>query len=82
MSGSNLFLELHTVFSEGRSGGLVFPSLREFSTDCCDPHSQWVYFNIADEAEVDVFREFFCFSMTQWMLFILSLVPMAFLSTV
>ena len=25
---------------EGRSGGLVFPSLEEFSTICCDPNSQ------------------------------------------
>ena len=27
-------------FSRGRSGGLVFPSLSEFSTADCDPHSQ------------------------------------------
>ena len=27
-------------FSRGRSGGLVFPSLLEFSTVYCDPHSQ------------------------------------------
>ena len=27
-------------FLKGRSGGLVFPSLEEFSTVCCDPHSQ------------------------------------------
>ena len=27
-------------FTGGRSGGLVFPSLEEFSTVCCDPHSQ------------------------------------------
>ena len=27
-------------FSRGRSGGLVFPSLKEFSTVYCDPHSQ------------------------------------------
>ena len=27
-------------FSRGRSGGLVFPSLSEFSRVCCDPHSQ------------------------------------------
>ena len=27
-------------FSGGRSGGLVFPPLEEFSTVCCDPHSQ------------------------------------------
>ena len=35
-----LLLDLHTDFSGGRSGGLVFPSLKEFSTVCCDLHSQ------------------------------------------
>ena len=35
-----LLPNLHTVLSRGRSGGLVFPSLAEFSTVCCDPHSQ------------------------------------------
>ena len=35
-----LFLDLHTYFSRGRSGGLVFPSLEEFSTVCGDPCSQ------------------------------------------
>ena len=34
--------DLHTNFSRGRSGGLVFPSLSEFSTVYCDPHSQIV----------------------------------------
>ena len=29
-----------TDFSRGRSGGLVFSSLEEFSSVCCDPHSQ------------------------------------------
>ena len=29
-----------TDFSRGMSGGLVFPSLSEFSTVYCDPHSQ------------------------------------------
>ena len=32
--------DLHTNFSGGRSGGLVFPSLSGFSTVYCDPHSQ------------------------------------------
>ena len=32
--------DLHTGFSRARSGGLVFPSLSEFSTVYCDPHSQ------------------------------------------
>ena len=31
--------DLHTNFSRGRSGVLVFPSLSEFSTVYCDPHS-------------------------------------------
>ena len=35
-----LLLDLHTDFSRGRSGGLIFPSLSEFSTVYCDPHSQ------------------------------------------
>ena len=35
-----LFPVLHTDFSRGRSGGLVFPSLSEYSTVYCDPHSQ------------------------------------------
>ena len=30
-------------FSRGKSGGLVFPSLSEFSTVYCDPHSQWLW---------------------------------------
>ena len=34
-----LLPDLHTNFSRGRSGGLVFPSLSEFSTVYCDPHS-------------------------------------------
>ena len=45
--------DLHTDFSGGRSGGLVFPSLSEFSTVCCDLHS----FGIVNKAEVDVFLE-------------------------
>ena len=36
MSSSNCC----TVFSRGRSDGLVFPSLSEFSTVYCDPHCQ------------------------------------------
>src|SRR5574341_883745 len=40
-----LLLDLHTDFSGGRSGGLVFPSLTEFSTVCCDPHSQSFQFS-------------------------------------
>ena len=40
------------------SGGLVFPSLEEFSTVYCDPHKG---FSIVNETEVDVFLEFSCF---------------------
>ena len=50
--------ELHTDFSRGRSGGLVFPSLSEFSTIHCDPHKG---FGIVNKAEIDVFLEFSCF---------------------
>ena len=30
--------DLHIGFSRGRSGGLIFPCLSEFSTVYCDPH--------------------------------------------
>ena len=51
-----MLLDLHTDFPGGRSGGLVFPSLEEFSTVCCDPHKD---FSIVNEA--DVFLELSCF---------------------
>ena len=38
-----LLPDLHTGFSRGRSGGLVFPSLSELSTVYCDPHSQRIW---------------------------------------
>ena len=38
---------------------MVVPSLEEFSTVCCDPHSQ--KFGIVNKAEVDVFLELCCF---------------------
>ena len=38
-------------------------------------------FSLVNEAEVDVFLEFFPFSMIQWMVAILSLVPLPFLNT-
>ena len=50
---------MHTDFSRSRSGGLVFPSLSEFSTVCCDPHSQG--FGTVNKAEIDVFLELSCF---------------------
>ena len=40
-----LFLDLHTGFSGGKSGGLIFPSLEEFSKVCCDLHSQRLWCN-------------------------------------
>ena len=52
-------LDLHTNFSGGRSGGLVFSSLSEFSTVCCDPHSQG--FGIVNKAEAGIFLELSCF---------------------
>ena len=41
------------------SGGLVFPSLSEFSTVDCDPHSQRL--GIVNKAEIGVFLELSCF---------------------
>ena len=52
--------DLHTNFSRGRSSGLVFPSLSEFSTVYCDSHSH-KGFGIVNKAEIDVFLEFPCF---------------------
>ena len=49
-----MLLDLHTGFSRVRSGDLVFPSLSEFSTVCCDPHKD---FSVVNKAEVDVFLE-------------------------
>ena len=50
-----MFSDLHTDFSIGRSGGLVFPSLSEFPTVCCGPHSE--RFHIVNKAEIDAFLE-------------------------
>ena len=47
-----LLLVLHSGFAGGRYGGLVFPSLEELSTLCCDPHKG---FSVVNEAEVNVF---------------------------
>ena len=58
MSSSNCCF-LHIGFSRGRSSGLVFPSLEEFSTVYCDPHSQ--RFGLVNKAEIDVFLELSCF---------------------
>ena len=56
---SLLLPDLHTRFSRGRSGGLVFPSLSEFSTVYCDPHIKG--FGVVNKAEIDVFLELSCF---------------------
>ena len=57
MSSSNLLPDLHSDFSRGMSGSLVFPLLEEFSRVCCDPHSQ----RLVNKAEVDVFLQLSCF---------------------
>ena len=53
-----MLLDLHGDVSGGRSDGLVFPSVLEFSTVCCDPHSQRLC--IVNNSEVDVFLELSC----------------------
>ena len=45
-------------FSRCRSGGLLFPSLSEFSTVYCDAHKG---FGIVNKAEIDVFLAVSCF---------------------
>ena len=54
-----LLPDLHTDFSRGKSGGLVFLSLSEFSTVYCDPYSQRILH--INKAEIDVFLELSCF---------------------
>ena len=44
--------DLHTDFLRGRSGGLGFLSLSDFSTVYCDPQKG---FGIVNKAEIDVF---------------------------
>ena len=51
--------DLGEQFSGGRQGDLVFLSLEEFSTVCCDPHSQG--FVVVNKAEVNVCLELSCF---------------------
>ena len=46
-------------FLRGRSAALVFPSLSEFSTVYCDPHSQRFWHS--QKAEIDVSLELSCF---------------------
>ena len=47
------------LFSRGRSGGLVFPSLSEFSTVYYDPTVKGI--GIVNKAEIDAFLELSCF---------------------
>ena len=51
--------DLHTGLSRGRSGGLVFPPLEEFSAVYCDPTVKG--FGIVTNAEIDVSLELSCF---------------------
>ena len=70
--------DLHTGFSRGRSGGLVFPSLSEFSTVYCDPYNQRVWHS--QQSRNRYFSGTLLFySVIQWMLAIWSLVPLPFL---
>ena len=59
MSCSNCCFLTYAGFSRGRSDGLVFPSLAEFSTVSCDPNSQNI--GVVNKAEIDVFLELSCF---------------------
>ena len=60
MSGSNCcFLTCIQISQEAGSGSLVFPSLQEFPTVCCNSHSQRLW--RINKAEVDVFLELSCF---------------------
>ena len=51
--------DLHTDFSSGRSGGLVFPSLSEFSPFIVIHTVKG--FGIVSKAEIDVFLDLSCF---------------------
>ena len=50
---------LHTDFSGGRTGGLVFPFLSEFSRFVVIHIVKG--FSVVTQAEIDVFLEFSCF---------------------
>ena len=54
-----MLLDLHIDFSGGRSDGLVFPSVEEFSKVCVIHTVKG--FGVVNEAEVDVFLELSCF---------------------
>ena len=55
---SSCFLTYIQISQEAVKVGLVFPSLEEFSTVCCDTHKG---FSIVNKAEADGFLEFSCF---------------------
>ena len=78
MSSSNLLPDLHAGFSRGRSGGLIFVSLSEFSTVYCDPHSQRLWHS--QWSRKIFFWNSLAFSMIQQMLAIWSLLPLPFLN--
>ena len=69
-----------TDFSGVRSGGLVFPSLEEFSTFVVKQTVK--SFGIVNKVEVDVSLELFCLLMIQQMSAIWSQVPLPFLNPV
>ena len=73
-----MLLDLYTDFSGGRSGGLVFSPLEEFSTNCVIHTVKG--FGIVNKAEVEVFLEPSCFFVIQRILSICSLVPLPFLN--
>ena len=54
-----LLPDLHTDFSRGRSGGLVFPSLSEFLQFIVIHTVKGI--GIVNKAEIDVFLELSCF---------------------
>ena len=57
-----MLLDLHTDISGGRSGGLVFPSLSEFSSFFFFFFIHSVKgFVVINKAEIDVFLELSCF---------------------
>ena len=71
-------LDLHTDFSGGRSGGLVFPSLRIFQFVVVHTVKD---FSVVNETEVHFFfQNSLAYSMIQQMLAIWSLVPLPFLN--
>ena len=53
-----LLPDLHTDFWGRSSGGLLFPSLSEFHTVCCDLHSQRL--GIVNKAKIAIFLELPC----------------------